>query len=267
VILSFHWHHFVNSLHLLWFHWQQLLLWIVNWMGYLVVAILLLRKDHRRRWPFFLALCIFHLTQDAFLATQTSVAHYTTYFYTYWYGEIVSSLLTFGVLRDIARSVPGLRFLPRQISIVFITAASVITCGAAALACVQHVDLPRVAVTALTIHRAIAAAWITFAMAMLWGILSLGMRFRMHTLQITTAFLVSGLSKLLTDYGATIWPHQSWKFDCTHTALSSLALAYCAHSLAHSEVVLPAIPLSVYVTAKGLLSTLSGQAPEKDTLA
>lgn len=207
----------------------QNVLWALSCIGQATVVVVILSRGAARRWPFLLALNVFDVLYS--LVLFAILSHYATYFYIYWAGQGVRSLISIGLLHDVMKSLPALKFLPRRIGLAMSCFASVVTGGAVYLAYIHPSQTYRIVAEALTIQQCATVAWAALAVCLLGCISFLGLGWGLEALNITSGFIVSGLAALIAAALTSSWPKQGHVIDLFHICTDLLVLSYWIHSL------------------------------------
>lgn len=176
-------------------------IWGLLAVAEVTLAVVILSKGATRRWPFLLLLIVFDLIYYYLAYTHLGHAHRRQYFYIFWYGQRIRALISIGMIWDIARSVPGLKYVPKRIGLVLFTFGLGITVGAVIITSHHHTaGVSPLVAQALMIRECVAVAWLFLTMSLLWSISSLGMGWLIEALNMTTGFVFSGMASMLATY-------------------------------------------------------------------
>lgn len=197
-------------------------IWAAAFSSKAIMAVVLF--SHARRWPFLLALMVFDLIHSSLLLA--TLHHYTSYFYTYWIGQGLRSLLSVGLLWDVLRNLPAMRFLPRRIGIFLLTFALTITAGAVFIAALSSSHTYPLTDMVLTLERCATVAWMSLAACILCAVSFLGMGWTLEGVNITAGFVVSGMAAMLAASLISSYPAHGHLIDQLHTAIDISVLSY-----------------------------------------
>jgi hypothetical protein len=206
-------------------------LWVAEFVAHALLASVMLWRRSYQRWPVLFALSIFELLLELALFKLLGPDHYATYFYVYWSGAVVRALIGLGILFDIVRSIPGIRYTPTSIGIGFISAASVMAAGSAWLAFQGGTSTFHVTMLVLSLDRCISVTWGTFAVAMFWSIRFCGLGWTATSLRLGSAFLVMTLISGTSAYAMSAWPHLGSLIDEMQSFLQLAILLYFSLAL------------------------------------
>lgn len=195
-------------------HLYTLVIWGLLAAAEAILAVVILSKGATRRWPFLLLLAVFDLIYFYLTYTHLGRSHYRQYFKIFWYGQGARALISLGLIWDIARSVPGLKYVPKQIGIALFTFGLAVTIGAVVITSHHHPDtFPLVAHRALMIRECVTVAWMCFTMSLLGSISSLGMGWPIEALNVTGGFVISGMTSMIAANLMASWPKHSAAID------------------------------------------------------
>jgi hypothetical protein len=217
-------------------------LWALSCVAEAAVVLSILKGGAARRWPFLLALVAFDLIHNALLVAHLGRAHYRHYFYIYWIGQGIRAPLSLGLLWDVARSMPILKYVPKHIGATLLTLGLTLTAGAVYMTAQHHPHTYPLIAHVLMIRGCVTVAWMCFALTLLGSISFLGLGWRMEAVNITTGFVVSGIAAVLAASLTSSWPHYGRLIDQLQTCIDIVVLCSWARTLYRPP--LPDAPLS-----------------------
>lgn len=192
-------------------------LWVLQTVITFLLVLTVIKTNSGRRWPFLLAIMVFDLAHAAVLAY--TFPHYAAYFYTYWIGHAVRSLLSLGLLYDVLRSLPAMRYVPKKIGLFILCFTLTITAGAVFLATLHHANTFPLTATVLMMQQCTSVAWMSLAVCLLCAASFLGLSWGLESVRITSGFLVMGLAAMLWATLTSSWPHYGRVFDKLQTCI------------------------------------------------
>ena len=209
----------------------QYFLWGASFFAHAALASVMLWRKSYRRWPFLFTLALFELSLTVTLFQLSDPDHYPAYFYVYWTAALVRALIGLGILFDIVRSIPGIRYTPTSIGVGFIAASTAMAAGSAWLA--SHGGAPTFHITMMVfaMNRCIAVTWGVFAVSMFWSIRFCGFGWTITPLRLGSAFLVMTLISGTSAYAISAWPHFGFSIDEAENSLHLGVLIYFSLSL------------------------------------
>lgn len=195
---------------------------VVSVLAEAILALVILRKDAARRWPFLLALALFDLLHGVLMASYLS--NYHSYFYIYWYGHGVRSLLTLGLLRDVLRAFPELKYVPKRVGLMLLSAGLTVTIGSVLLTTLHHPHTTyKITYEVLMIRECVTVLWVCCAGTLLASISFLGLGWSFESVKITSGFLIMGVAAMLAASLTSSWPSHGHVIDklqtCTEIAV------------------------------------------------
>lgn len=198
--------------------------WLAGLLIEAILVLVVLKKGAWRRWPFLLALAVFDICHSSVISRFSPQTHYAQYFYIYWYGHALRSLLAIGFLWDIFRAFPELKYVPKRMGLTLLTAGFIVTLGSVFLTTQQHPHLAyKVSCEAQMIRECVTVMWMAAALSLLGSISSLGMGWSLESVNITAGALASGIAAMLCAYYTGKHPAQGHLFDklqtCTEIAV------------------------------------------------
>lgn len=178
--------------------------WLVAVLSELLLAVVIVRRRAQVRWPFLLALVVFDVLHSALISFCLGISaghhlvvpHYKQYFYIYWYGHRLRSLLSLGLLWDVSRAMPLLRFIPARIGLAIASLGFTVTVGSVYLASLHHPVTYRMTADALILRECSIVAWMCLAATLLGSISYLGLGWAREPLNITAGFLVAAVTEI-----------------------------------------------------------------------
>jgi hypothetical protein len=208
-----------------------------------ILVLVILKKGAVRRWPFLLALCLFDLAENALLAAHTGSAHYRQYFYIYWYGNWSRALLSLGVIWDIAKAIPCLKYVPKRIGLVLMAFGLAVTAGSVLLTTTHHPNViyPQTA-QVLMVRECVTVAWLCFALSLLGSISSLRLGWPKDPLSIAGGAIIWGLADMHAAHLISWWPQHGHLIDQIQIAVEIAVLLSWSVTLRRPS--LPDAPLS-----------------------
>lgn len=209
------------------------IIWAGSCIAEAILAFVILNKGAARRWPFLLALMLFDLLHSAL--TVTHRAHYRSYFYIYWYGQGARSLLTLGLLWDVFRSLPALKYVPKRIGLMLLSVGFTVTAGSVFLTALHH---PHTAYPitnqVLLIRECITVLWMCCAATLLGSISFLGLGWSLESVNITAGFLVMGVAAMIVASLTSSWPDHGHLFDRLQTCIDIAVFLSWIKALCHA---------------------------------
>lgn len=188
-----------------------------------------LKKGARRRWPFLLALMLFDLLQSALICFCLGyshekhlvvVRHRWPYFYIYWYGQGLRSLLTLGLLWDVFRSLPALKYVPKRIGLVLLSAGLTVTIGSIFLTTLHHPHTAyKITYEVLLIRECVTVLWMGCALTLLGSVSFLGLGWSRESVSITSGFLATGIAAMIAASLTSSWPIHGHVIDKFQTCI------------------------------------------------
>lgn len=189
----------------------------------ILVAVILYRRA-TARWPFLLAITLFDLAYSAVL--YAVIANCTTYFDIFWYGQGIRSLLSLGLLWDIARSIPGLQYVPKRVGAFLITLGLTITVGSVLLTMQHHSNTEHIAAEVYMIRECVSVAWLCCAFTLLFSVSLLGMGWKKDGLYITAGFVFSGMTAVAASHFMVSYPQYHARIDFVQTCFETAVLVF-----------------------------------------
>jgi hypothetical protein len=209
----------------------QYSLWAASFIAHALLASVMLWRRSYQRWPFPFALAIFELSLAVALFQLLDPRHYAEFFYVYWMAEVVRALIGLGILFDIVRSIPGIRYTPTSVGAGFISAASAMAAGSAWLAFHGGTPTFHVTMLVLSLDRSIAVTWGAFAVVMFWSIRFCGLGWTVTSLRLGSAFLVMTLISGTSAYAMSAWPRYAFSIENAESFFHLGILLYFSFSL------------------------------------
>lgn len=191
--------------------------WVILCVLESILAVVILKKNAARRWPFLLALCLFDIVYIGLLASSAHV--YRHYFYIFWYGQGVRSLLSLGLLWDVFRAMPALKYVPKRIGLTLLSAGLCVTFGSVVLTTLHHPHTFPLIAEILMIRECVTVIWMCCAATLLGSISFLGLGWSVESVRVTSGFLVSGLAAMLAASFTSSWPQYGQVFDKLQTCV------------------------------------------------
>jgi hypothetical protein len=158
-------------------------------------------------------ICLFDLAENALLYTHTGKAHYRQYFNIYWYGLGARTLLTLGLLWDVIRCLPTLRFVPKHIGLMLATFGLTITAAAVYLTLRHHPHTFPITAQVLMIRECVSVSWMCFGISLLASISLLGLGWSLEAVDVTAGFIASGMAALVASNLMSSWPTHGHMID------------------------------------------------------
>jgi hypothetical protein len=193
-------------------------------------ALLFTRKAWRR-WPVLFALSLFEICLTLLLLNMTGDARYKYYFYTYWIAECLRSFIALGLLFEILRYIPGIRFAPKNLRALCVGIAVAMAIGSAWMASDGGAHTFHATMLALALDRSIYVAWGAFAIVLLYGTWISGLGWTATPLRLATGFLVFTLVSALDAYGMSAAPASASTIHTTAEFLELSVWAYWSMSI------------------------------------
>jgi hypothetical protein len=186
-------------------HPMDIVLWAVACFAEAILAYAILKKGAARRWPFLLSLLFFDLLHSVIAAA--ALGNYHSFFNIYWYGHALRSLLALGLLYDVFRSLPALKYVPKQMGLVLVSAGATVTIGSVLLTSQHHAPAYAALVAeALIIRECVTVLWVGCALSLLGSVSFFGLGWTPESVNVTAGFLASGVAAMLTAYLTSLWP-------------------------------------------------------------
>lgn len=182
---------------------------------HVVLSITLWR--HRRRW-----IGLFWLTTiESFTCVLLRVvAHnYHTYFNVYWIGSALGAIASLGVLRDVLCAIPGIAHLHKSLRIVFVATLCTVTLVSFFINFQSALSSHGVLAFVLALNESVQTAWFVLSACVLAFISLLGFGWPALPLGVTSGFVLSGLSAMLSAHLIVRWPHHVYVIDRTASVL------------------------------------------------
>ena len=198
-----------------------------------ILAYVILKKNAARRWPFLLALCLFDLFYGAMLATH--LGSYRSYFYVYWYGQGLRSFVMLGILWDIFRAFPELKYVPKRLGLVLFCAGLTITIGSVILTTLHHPNATnKIEYEILMVRECVTVLWFASAISLLKSISFLGLGWGLESVNVAAGAVAFGLAGMIAA-SLTSWrPHYGPLLNnlqtCTETAVFLSWIKTLCHS-------------------------------------
>lgn len=208
-------------------HLSTLVLWGLLSIAEAILVVVILKRRAARRWPFLLIIAVFDLLHSALTVTHLGRVHYRQYFYIYWYGQWARALISLGLLWDVARAMPGLKYVPKRIGLTLSIFGIAVTVGAVMITSQHHAAnvFPLIA-QVMMIRECISVAWMCFAATLLGSISLLGMGWTAESLNITGGFVISGTTAMLAANLMTSWPTHRATIDDLQNCIEIAVFAY-----------------------------------------
>lgn len=222
-------------------HLADVILWAILFIAEAIFAVVILKKNAARRWPFLLALVLFDILYYSLIATQIhSRSHY---FYTYWYSQGVRSLLSMGLLWDIFRKFPELKYVPKSIGLTLLSVGLTVTIGSVILTTLHHPNTTyKITYEVLMINECVAVLWMGAALSLLHSISRLGLGWGLESVNIAAGAVVFGLAAMLAASSISSWPQYGHVFDKLQTCIEIAVFLSWIKTLCRPSV--PDAPLS-----------------------
>ena len=164
--------------------WNYALLVVASTLRLALAAAL---RRQARIWPMLLTIIVFDEVSD--LANVATQAHYPYYFYTYWIGAGLRSMLSVAVLANAILRIPSIRTIQKSHGRVFITASL----SFATLASWYQWGLSEhssIASIAMSMNACADLAWWIFSLALLVGVGFVGFGWPRRPLRVASGFVV-----------------------------------------------------------------------------
>lgn len=206
-------------------------------LGQAILAGVLLKRGAAKRWPYLLRICLFDIGYSALLFHYTGIENYKTYFYIFWVGMGTRHLLALGLLRDVIRAFPTLKYLPKRIGLTLFTFGTVVTLGAVLITTHQHPHTSYlITAQVLMIGQCVTIAWMCFAGTLLFSISILGLGWEREPMAIATGFVFSGLAAMITFTLMSSWPEHRHMIDVVQNCIEIAVLLFWSVSLCRNYV-------------------------------
>lgn len=201
-------------------------IWALYSIAEAILVVVILKKGAARRWPFLLVLALFDLGHNYLLYTHLGEANYRQYFYIYWYGHGARALLSLGLIFDVARSMPGLKYVPQYIGVLLLAFGLAITIGSVFLTKTHHPspEYSQIVARVLMMRECAAVAWMCLALSLLGSISILGLGWLVEPLSVTGGVVISGLAAMLAANLTSSRPKSGHLIDQIHTLLEIAVL-------------------------------------------
>lgn len=174
---------------------------------------LVVRNGSYRRWPFLFSLAAFEAVIRSYLLTLNTIDHYTVYFYTYWAAEAVQGLLILGLIFDIIRRIPGIKYAPSHLAAGFVALAGAISGGCAWLAHSGGSHTFHITMMVLSMDRCIVVTWGAFALSLFWSIGFCGFGWTATLIRMASNLLIFILVCGISIYAMSAWPQYAYQID------------------------------------------------------
>lgn len=199
-------------------HPTDVFLWALLSLAEVILAFVILKKGAERRWPFLLAFALFDLLHTVLLASH--VGDYRSYFYIYWYGQGVRSLLTLGWLWDVSRAFPELKYVPKRMGLILLWVGITITAGSVFLTALQHPNTTYPLInTVLLIRGCMTVLWMGCAAALLGSISFLGLGWALQAVNVAAGAVAVGVAGMIAATLTSSWPGQGHLIDKLQTCI------------------------------------------------
>lgn len=209
-------------------------LWAASCLAEAILALVILKKDAARRWPFLLSLMLFDICHSALIAHYPPRTHYRQYFYIYWYGQGARSLLSLGLLWDVFRSLPALKYVPKHIGLMLLSAGLTVTIGSVFMTTLHHPHTYPLIAQILMIRECVTVLWMCCAATLLGSISFLGLGWSLQSVNVTAGFLASGVAAMIAASLTSSWPHYGHLFDKLQTCIDIVVFLSWIKSLCHT---------------------------------
>ena len=198
--------------------------WGVLSLAEAILVAVILYKGAAKRWPFLLSITLFDLAYSAVL--YCVIDHCTMYFDIFWYGQALRSLLSLGILWDIARSIPNLQYVPKRVAVFLVTLGLTITAGSVLLTMQHHSNTYPIVAQAFMIRECVSVAWLCCAFTLLFSVSLLAMGWNRDGLYITSGFVFSGMTAAAAAHVMVSYPHYRERIDFVQTCIETAVLVF-----------------------------------------
>lgn len=194
---------------------------ILQILAYATLGVVILYRRSYQRWPFLFSLSILQTSVGIALLLLTGDRLYPAYFYTYWVDDLVKGFLVLGVLFDIVRVVPGVRFAPSILVLVFLGIALSVATGSVWMAFSGGAATFPITMMALSMDRCIVVVWGAFAITLFMGMGACGLGWTDTPLRLAATFLVLTFLSGADAYAMSTWPTFASKIDVCFNIFSA----------------------------------------------
>jgi hypothetical protein len=191
--------------------------WALYFVAHLAAAGLLLRRRALGRFPFLTSLLLFEIALTITLFLFRSPAHYPQYFYIFWYASGVQAILRLGIVVDVVRSIPSIRYAPQRLMVLFSCVAVTVAAGSGYLASRGAPDAPHITAVVLSLARCVSVVWMTFGLALFFSVRSLGVGWTTAGLRVASGYFAGTSLSMGAAYAMTVWPRLYRTIDSAQT--------------------------------------------------
>lgn len=172
------------------------ILWVLHLAGGALLTFILVRRSLVRRWRFLLAITVFDLLYGSIL--YVSLSNYFVYYWVFWCGLGLRYLLGLGLLWDVFRALPMLRFIPKNIGLILLAFGLTITVGSVLIS-LQHHNTQIYPITAqvLMIRECVTVAWACVAFTLLASASFHALGWDLEALNVTAGVVTTGIAAMV----------------------------------------------------------------------